>query len=209
MHLYQDVQKAYEEEEELEKDTAHNIATEDLNQDTYYCQWRALKENMGTNPIKAYFALQKMHKYGEEYAEQHYDDDQELESGTGAKTAPWDLDDAHKGCYKDYRIVDHYLLSQCPPGTKQALEFYQGYIRHMEEGMAKMFKEKPEKYGVFDPSTTHEGPPYLRITPPKGTAENFVEVLNANLDEWAARAAKAAASKASPPAPPESQVKAE
>jgi hypothetical protein len=121
-HHWGEVQKHYEEEEELETDTAHEIATEDLNQDSFYCQWRVVKENMETNPIKAYFALEKMHgDHGDCDAASDYDTNLGLEDGTGAKTPTSELDDAHLGVYKDYRIVEHYLLSQCPPGTKHAL----------------------------------------------------------------------------------------
>jgi hypothetical protein len=160
-HHWGEVQKHYEEEEELETDTAHEIATEDLNQDSFYCQWRVVKENMETNPIKAYFALEKMHgDHGDCDAASDYDTNLGLEDGTGAKTPTSELDDAHLGVYKDYRIVEHYLLSQCPPGTKQALEWYQGFIRHMKKGFEEM--KKDSKYGdVFSPDAV------IQITLPK------------------------------------------
>ena len=60
-HMYGKAQGKYEGEDDQEDDTAHNIATEDLIQDTFYCQWRIVKENIETNPLKAYFALYKMH----------------------------------------------------------------------------------------------------------------------------------------------------
>ena len=54
-------QEKYEKEEGLEKGTAHEIATDELNQEMFYCNLRIIKENIQTDPVKAYFVLDEAH----------------------------------------------------------------------------------------------------------------------------------------------------